>query len=134
VRQIMVVAALVISLIVGAVRFLGRGEVVTITTVAPNGVARETPLWIVEVGDELYLRAGSPNAQWLVHIDHEPLIWLEMGGVRQRVRAEPLRDELTSQRAVNRAMVAKYGVADRVVGLFFDPAQSVPIVVRPTRR
>ena len=130
-RQIMVLAALVITLVVGAVRVLGRGEVVTVTTVAPNGVARDTPLWIVDVQGDLYLRASSPDAQWLAHLESEPDIWLDMRGVRQRARAEALRDEPVTRRLVNDAMEEKYGLADRGVALLFDPSRSVPIRVYP---
>ena len=32
---------------------------------------------------------------------------------------------------MNRAMEEKYGFADRVIGTFFDPAESVPIRLVP---
>jgi hypothetical protein len=123
VRQIMLAFAVAIAITVGAV--------VDVTTVAPNDITRETPLWIVEVGGDLYLRAGSPNAQWLARIENNPLIWLETGGVRQRFEALPLRDDRSVRLSVNRAMAEKYGLADTLVGLLVDPDRSVPILIRP---
>ncbi|UCE87483.1 MAG: DUF2255 family protein [Deltaproteobacteria bacterium] len=130
-RQIMLFAAVAISVVVGAAEILGRGEVVEITTVEPGGTTRETPLWIVTVGGDRFLRAGSPNAQWLARIEHDPVIWLEVDGVRQRVEAVPLRDDRGARDAVNRAMAEKYGFADTFVGALVDPANSVPILLRP---
>jgi hypothetical protein len=134
VRQIMLVFAAVIAITVGAAEILGRGEVVDVTTVAPNGITRETPLWIVEVAGDLYLRAGSPNALWLARIENDPLIWLETGGVRQSFEALPLRDDRSVRTSVNRAMAEKYGLADTLVGLLVDPDRSVPILIRPAAR
>lgn len=133
-RQIMLVAAVAIAITVGAAEILGRGEVVEITTVALNGITRETPLWIVEVGGDLYLRAGSPSARWLARIENNPVIWLEMGSVRQRFEALPLRDDRSVRTSVNRAIAEKYGLADTLVGLLVDPDRSVPILIRPAAR
>ena len=133
-RQIMLVTAVVIAITVGAAEILGRGEVVEITTVAPNGITRETPLWIVEVGGDLYLRAGSPSSQWLARIENNAEIWLEMGGVRRRFEALPLRDDRSVRTSVNRAIAEKYGLADTLVGVLVDPDRSVPILIRPAAR
>ena len=72
--------------------------------------------------------------QWLARIENNPQIWLEMGGVRQRFEALPLRDDRSVRTSVNRAIAEKYGLADTLVGLLVDPDRSVPILIRPAAR
>ncbi len=129
-RQIMIAAGLAILIVVAAAETLSRGEVVTVTTVAANGAVHDTPLWIVEIDGELYLRSGSRNAQWLARLDHEPIIWMKMKGERQRFHAVPLADDAHARKRVNRAMAEKYSLADRLLGLFVDSRDSVPIALR----
>ena len=64
-----------------------------------------------------------------------PAVELTREGEARPYLAKPEEDaELRSR--VNRAMAAKYGVADRVIAAIFDPAHSVPIrlVPDPTRK
>ncbi len=129
-RQIMIAAGLAILILVATAETLSRGEVVTITTVAANGTMHDTPLWIVEIDGELYLRSGSRNAQWLARLDNESIVWIEIKGVRQRFNAVPRADDAHARERVNRAMAKKYGVADRLLGLFVDAGDSVPIALR----
>lgn len=133
-RQIMILAALAILVILCAVKILGRGEVVTITTVSTTGGKHDTPLWIVEIDGKLYLRAGSPKARWLARLENESQIGLKRDRVTRTLHARALRDDRASRTAVNRAMAEKYGLADRVVGFLVDHEQSVPIVLRAPGR
>lgn len=125
-RQLLLVAALVVALILGAGHLLNQGEVVTIQTQASDGSFRSTPVWIVQIHGTPYLRAGSPSARWLDRLRARPEVLVERGGVERRYLAHP-REDPRYRRAVNRAMAEKYGLADQLVTLFIDRNDSVPI-------
>jgi hypothetical protein len=51
---------------------------------------------------------------------------LERGEAKDSFLAVPV-DDPAVRRAVNQAMAAKYGLADRLASSFWDPEKSVPI-------
>lgn len=104
------------------------GERVTLRTEDAAGEGHATPLWVVELDGTLFLRAGDRASGWVERLRAEPGVELRRGGTWRRYRAElvPERTEAVSAR-----MAAKYGLADRLVGLIRDPARSVAVRLEP---
>lgn len=125
-RTAMLVIALVVGGLLAAVLLIDEGEVVTLHTVGPDGDRYDTQLWVVEEGGELYLRAHYAGAKWLERIRSEPVVELERGDASQKFVAGPVEDPEV-RRAVNRAMAAKYGLADRLASSLWNPKKSVPV-------
>ena len=61
------IGILVGALVVGAL-LVDEGEVVTLETRNGEGAPFETPLWIVEAAGAQYLRASSPESDWLARV------------------------------------------------------------------
>jgi hypothetical protein len=81
---------------------------------------------VIDEGGELYVRVHYAGAKWLERIRAEPEVELERGDSSQKFLAGPV-DDPEVRRAVNRAMAAKYGFADRVASSLWDPEKSVPV-------
>jgi hypothetical protein len=134
-------AVLAIGCLVGAlvlgVTLVPEGEVVTLSTFAPDGVEHETQLWVVE-GDglegagtgALYLRAHSGRAGWLERLRVKPQVDLLRGGAQRAYVAAVAADDAIRD-DVNRAMARKYGFSDRLLGWLLDPGDSIPVRLVP---
>jgi hypothetical protein len=130
-RILLVLAGLVVGLIVFIAAFgVDEGEVVNLTTVDASGARFETQLWIIEEDGQLWLRAGRPAAQWLARLRAHPEVEIQRGEDIAEFRAVPV-DGPTARAAVNRAMAAKYGRADRMIARVFDRDSAVPIRLDP---
>ncbi|MDH3684895.1 MAG: hypothetical protein OEP95_01645 [Myxococcales bacterium] len=112
-------------------------EVITLVTFSPNGDAHETPLWVVEssvddrVPGELWVRARSPNAEWLARLTAVPRVEIEGEEANLEFLAEPFVVDAEQRERVNDAMSEKYGAAYRMTAWLADPSRSVPIRLRP---
>ena len=105
------------------------GEVVVLTSADASGEFHETRVWIVDVEDATYLRAGSSDSAWLERVRARPLVMLERGDERREVRLVVAEDQTG---VVNGLMAYKYGVADMVVGAFAPRDNAVALrVVEP---
>lgn len=105
------------------------GEVVVLTSVDASGEFHETRVWIVDVEDATYLRAGSSDSAWLERVRARPLVMLERGDERREVRLVVAQDRTG---LVNGLMAYKYGVADMVVGVLAPRDNAVALrVVEP---
>jgi hypothetical protein len=138
-------AVLTIGCLIGAlvlgVMLVPEGEVVTLSTLSPDGLEHETELWVVD-GSELpgggadgvYLRANSERARWLERLRTQPQVALLRGGAERAYVAQVVTGEVV-RASVNHAMAAKYGVSDRLMSWVVDPSASVPVrlVPDPTR-
>jgi hypothetical protein len=107
------------------------GEVVTVRSVAPDGAAKATRLWIVDDGGILWLRAGVPGEAWLAHVDHTPTITLERGGTSTRMRAVPVRDSPAIRERIHGLMRARYGNVDAFISTLRDGERSVMVRLEP---
>jgi hypothetical protein len=139
------VAVLTIGCVIGSlvlsVLMVPEGEVATLSTYAADGRDQSTQVWLVD-GEELpgaspdaiFLRAHSRRAGWLARLQAAPQVELARQGEVRPYRAE-VGDPDALREPLNRAMAAKYGVADRLLALLVDPAISVPVrlVPDPTR-
>lgn len=103
------------------------GEVVTLHTRDSGGEWQTTPLWIVDLGSDAYLRAGAPDSGWVTRVRANPDAKLERSGKLQQVllvESPGQLDEVHSQ------MAEKYGWADEFVTLVSgDRADSLPLRV-----
>jgi len=122
----MLVIGLLIGGVLAGVMLIDEGEVVTLYTSGPDGDQYGTQLWVIDEGGELYLRAHYGGARWLGRIVDRPQVELRRGKMYCSFRAGPV-DDPEVRRAVNRAMAAKYGLADRLASVVWDPERSVPV-------
>lgn len=117
------------ALLLALVLFDG-GEVITLRTQDPEGDLHETPLWIVEVEDALFLRAGRRGARWLEELRAHPVVEVVREDETLVYRAEAVDDPAVRE-AVNRAMARKYGGANQLVVFLLDEAETVPVRLDP---
>lgn len=131
----------VIGAIVLSVLLVPEGEVATLSTFEADGRDHETQVWVVDADalpgaspGAVFLRASSRHAGWLARLRAVPQVELARGETTRTYRAE-VADAADLREPLNRAIAAKYGVADRLLALLLDPALSVPIrlVPDPTR-
>lgn len=125
-RNAMLIIGLLIGGVIAGVVLIDEGEVVTLQTRGPDGDRYETQLWVIEEEGELYLRAHYAGAKWLARIRHQPEVGLRRGDASDSFLAGPV-DDPELLRAVNRAMAAKYGLADRLASSLWNPEKSVPV-------
>ena len=81
------------------------GEKVELETLDERGTSLFTTLWVVELHEEPWLRAGDPEATWLKRLRTEPRVFLIRDGERSEYVAE-VSDEGASR--VNEAMREKF--------------------------
>ena len=99
------------------------GETVLLKTFDEREVL-VTTLWVVDLHDEPWLRAGNPDATWLQRLVESPEVVLVRDGETKSYRAEIDPSELDR---VNDMMREKYGWADEVVALVNDPDSDVAV-------
>ncbi len=100
------------------------GETVELETLDERGTSFFTTLWIVDLHEQPWLRAGDPEATWLQRLRSDPEVFVVRDGERRPFRAEV--DENRAWR-INDAMREKYGRADQIVSLLHDPDRVVAI-------
>jgi hypothetical protein len=114
-------------LVAGFMR-IDEGELVTLYSRGPDGDRYGTQLWVIEEAGDLYLRAHYPGAKWLARVRDHREVELHRGEASQSFLARPV-DDPEVRRAVNRAMAAKYGLADRLASSLWNPEKSVPVLL-----
>lgn len=100
------------------------GETVVLETLDERGNSFFTKLWVVDIHDEPWLRAGQPDATWLQRIQASPDVFLVRDGTRAAYRAEIAGYEADR---INYEMREKYGYADQLISLIHAPGQVVAI-------
>lgn len=125
-----VVLALALVLGGGLVALSESGEVVVLRTLDTNGVAHETRLWVIDQGDEIWIRAGDPGSRWLARLRHNPNVELTRDDETRPYRAVPAEAAETRDR-INAQLEAKYGFAHRVMDAIADYSAAVPIRLDP---
>jgi hypothetical protein len=104
------------------------GEVVVLSTLNDDGKPEETRLWVVDIGDHQYLRAGQAGSGWFARLQATPRVALERGDARGAYDAVPAPDRLDE---VNGLMRQKYGWADRFIELMFGREDAIPVRLQP---
>jgi hypothetical protein len=120
------IGLLLAALAVGSA-WVHEGEVVTLTTWDAGDHPRRSRLWIVEVDGAPYLRADLPGASWLARLRARPQVEVQRNGERARYQAVPVDDPAVRE-AVARAMAAKYGLLDELLGAVVrDDGRAQPV-------
>jgi hypothetical protein len=132
-RQLILILGLLLAAVAitsGWIGWIDEGEVVQLTTYDGRAHGHSTDLWIVDVDGRLYLRADLPGADWLERLRANPEAELRRDGTHERVRAVPV-DDPAVRSAVDRAMAAKYGLVDRLVGAIRNDDRTTPVLLEP---
>jgi hypothetical protein len=127
-RQLTLILGLLLAVVAIGSGWIDEGEVVQLTTYDARTHGHETDLWIVDVDGRLYLRADLPGAEWLERLRANPEAELRRDGTHERVRAAPV-DDPAVRGAVDRAMAAKYGLVDRLVGAIRNDDKTIPVLL-----
>ena len=122
----MLSAGVLTALLVIAVIGLDEGEVVRLITHDEAGQPRDTELWIADLPNGSYIRAGSADVRWLARLRNDNEAMLERNGESVKVEITVANDPGTLE-AVTRSMAEKYGMADRIFDLVRSPD---PVVIR----
>jgi len=130
VRHFLIAFPLVVAAVVLGSLAVPMGEFVELGTVGDDGNAYRSEVWLVELDGLPYLRSGWPDSHWLDRLRHHPRVEIERDGHTTFYRAVVV-DDATVRDAVNRAMAAKYGVADRLIRRAVDMDASVPVRLEP---
>jgi hypothetical protein len=129
-RALLLTVGMAVAAIVIASSTVDEGEVVTLISQNGSGAYYDTQLWIVDVDGRLYLRAGSPGAQWLARLREHPDVVLKRADQTLAFTALP-KDDPQIRATVNERMAAKYGYADRLWGYVGRRGESVPVLLEP---
>jgi hypothetical protein len=99
---------------------IAGSEELRITTTRPDGTYRQwTPIWVVRVGDGLYIRsAGGATSDWYRHATQHDKARIRAGGIETDVTLQPVRDPALNAQ-VTAAYRAKYANQPSLAALFF---------------
>lgn len=106
---------------------VGR-EVIVLRTENADGSRLESRLWIVDDENGVpWLHGG--NSQWMRNLKERPVVEVERAGEAHRYRAEPVPGP---HPAIDAALRAKYGIADRWVRFVApDGETTMPVRLEP---
>ena len=122
-----IVLLLVLPLAFGASLFAARnygGEVATLHSADHLGRTYQNPVWVVEDGQRLWLRAVRPDSVWLARLVERPEVVLERSGSRRSYVAEPRPDQAPR---VNTLMAERYAWAEWLLANVEDRGVAVPV-------
>ncbi len=99
---------------------IARSEELRITTTRTDGTHRRwTPIWVVRVGDDLYIRsAGGRTSDWYRHATQHNRARIKAGGIETDVTLQLVADPALNAQVTD-AYRAKYGNQPSLVDLFF---------------
>ncbi|MBX9244335.1 DUF2255 family protein [Actinotalea ferrariae] len=103
---------------------------ITIATERPDGTTRRPlPIWIVRVGDELYVRSyHGPDGSWHRQVARHPYAQFRGRGREVRVRLVPVGAAVTG---VDEAYWAKYGSGGYGAAMTTPDAAATTMRVEP---
>jgi hypothetical protein len=104
------------------------GEVVVVRTRDAGGAVHETRLWVVDEGGHAWIRAGSPESEWLARLREQPTVEVVRGGATGTYTAVPVPAE---RDRLNPRFAEKYGWADAFIGMLFGRDDATPIRLDP---
>ena len=100
------------------------GEVAVLHTQEKTGDEYSTRLWVVDHEGDMWLRAGTEQANWYQRLIVLPEVEVDRNSDRLAIVAEPqpeYRDE------INRLMADKYGWRESYISFFFPRDKSIPV-------
>jgi len=121
-------AVLVAALAFAAVTWvaLEGGEVVVVRTHAGDGAPHRTRTWIADADGATWIEAANPERPFLHDLEREPRLELERHGGVLRCRAAIVPNP-TGHAHIRELLAARYGWADRWIGLLADTRRSVAV-------
>jgi hypothetical protein len=101
---------------------IADSEELQISTRRPDGTQRRwTPIWVVRVGDALYIRsAGGRGSDWYRHATQHNSGRIRAGGIETDVTVQPVGDPALIDQ-VTAAYRAKYANQPSLVAMFLTP-------------
>ena len=132
-RRMLVAAAVATAVfaIVTAVALEGR-EVVVVETTDGQGRTHRTRTWVADDDAGIWIEAANPARPFVADLRRSSALVLERGGVRRTCRAELVPNPEGHER-IRRLLRARYGWADRWIGLLTDTSASVAVKLECTR-
>jgi len=125
--------ALLVVVLVGVVSFgvvtlvaLEGREVVVVETTDPTGAPRRTRTWIADDAGSAWIEAATPERPFVGDLQRRAALVLERGGVRRACTAEISPNPHGHER-IRRLLAARYGWADRWIGLIADTHASLGV-------
>lgn len=125
----------VLALAAGIVTFVAveGQEVVVLRTERSDGSIRRTRIWIAEEDGVPWIEAANPERAFYADLLARPDAELERRGEIDRYRATPLPGPEGHEK-IRALLRAKYGWADRWLGLVVDTSRSLAIRLDPLPR
>lgn len=98
---------------------IAGSEELRITSARPDGTYRRwTPIWVVRVGDGLYIRsAGGAASDWYRHATQHNKARIRAGGIEADVTLQPVADPALNTQ-ISAAYRAKYANQLSVAAMF----------------
>jgi hypothetical protein len=101
-------------------------EVVRLRTTPPDGGARTTRIWVADADGAMWIESATPERPFLHDIATHPDVDLVRGARVLPMRATVLAGD-EGHRTIRRLLRARYGWADRWIGMLADTSRSVAI-------
>jgi hypothetical protein len=105
-------------------------EVVQLRTAAPDGATRTTRTWVADADGALWVEAATPQRPFLHDLQDRPDVEVVREGAVLQLRATPMPGD-AGHRKIRDLLAAKYGWADRWIGLLTDTSHSVAVRLEP---
>jgi hypothetical protein len=114
-----------------ALQHLADVEEISIGFRRPDGSTGSTPVWVVRVADDVFVRSvRGHRGGWYRRLRADPDGWVEDGGHTHPVRAEPVTDDRLDAE-VTGAYAAKYGDSPYVRPLLEGPSIGATLRLHP---
>lgn len=101
-------------------------EVAVLRTPGTSGAFHETRVWLAEADGAIWIEAATPERDWYQRLLQHPTVRLARDGRERAYRAVPVPGPEGHAR-IRSLLRARYGWADRWVGLFQDTRASVAV-------
>lgn len=101
-------------------------EVVVLRTFDAQGHPRETRTWIADADGYAWIEAANPERPFLLQLQANPEVELRRRGSLHHCRAVSSPNPEGHQR-IRRLLAAKYGWADRWIGMLTDTSGSLAV-------
>lgn len=116
----------------GELQHLADVEEIRIGFRRPDGSTGGTPIWVVQVGDDIFVRSiRGTRGGWYRRLRANPHGEVRDAGHTHPVRAEPVTDPGTIDE-VTRAYTTKYGRSPYVQPLLEEPAMGGTLRLTPS--
>jgi len=134
VRKLLILALVGVALfgLFSAVTFvaLEGNEVALLRIPVEDGHRMDVRVWIADDGGETWIEVASPEREYYRRLLQQPSIEVIRGDATARYRAVPDTSRAAHDR-IRSLLAAKYGLADRWIGLLVDTSGSVAVRLDP---